>query len=193
MESLSSMYKITALSGPENYPTWAIRMTDILAEMELEDHITDKPEIPDDPEGKAKWLKADQKALRAIRIRVADGCTTYIMLSKSAKEAWDELKRKLAHHGPMAIRNTRKKLNEIKFIDNNDIEGHIRTLTGYRNDLLAQGKEISEEDFSTILLDSLPESWDIFVSTIPTSMYDTSTEIISRVLMEGRRKQYKTS
>ena len=64
-------------------------MEDILAEMGLEDHIAKNPEKPKDPEVLVDWLKQDQKALRAIRIRVGDSCTTYmyIKLSKSAKAA----------------------------------------------------------------------------------------------------------
>ncbi|TDL13567.1 hypothetical protein BD410DRAFT_846818 [Rickenella mellea] len=132
----SSIYRIDPLKGAENYPTWKIKIKDILTDMGLEDHIVEKLSKPSstqpsgsgttptetgkDKEGSGgaagaqaagpNWAKNDRTALSAIRLRVADIVLVYIANATTALEAWKTLRNIFEERGPGGKVQIRKKL-----------------------------------------------------------------------------------
>ncbi|CAK5283484.1 unnamed protein product [Mycena citricolor] len=116
-DTSTSAYQIQHLLGKENYQTWAVKITDILTDLQLEDYpkgqllkrssVVPPPITITIPDGTtttitssitvstataSKWERKDRQALSAIRLRVTNGPLVYITNASSAKEAWDCVK-----------------------------------------------------------------------------------------------------
>jgi transposase InsO family protein len=139
----------------------------------------------------ADWERKDRQALSAIRLRVSDAPLVYITNAKTSKEAWDTLEKMYRPRGAFAVVLLRRKLLHMQCPEGGDIEEHIRKLTSLRTQLQALGSTFGEDEFSTTLLTSLPDSWNPFIQTVDTSSFTDSAPIIARVLEQDRQKTAK--
>ncbi len=137
MSESHSVYKIDPLKGAENYPTWKIKMIDILTDLDLIEYADGTKKVPADAAAKTTWSKSDRKALSTIRLRVSDGPLVYISGLKTSAEAWKALKDMYEKKGPIGIVMTRRKFFRAQCEEGGDIEEHIRTLRSYQEELAA--------------------------------------------------------
>jgi gag-polypeptide of LTR copia-type/Domain of unknown function (DUF4219) len=164
--SHTNIYRIEPLSGAENYAVWKIKMMDILTGQDLWEYVDGTTTQPSDQTlGRGTWVKKDRMALSTIRLRVADKMLIYVASSTTLKEAWDTLKSLLETQGALGIVLAWRKLFQSQCADGMPIEKHIQTLRGYQEELHNLGQKIDGEEFSIILLTSLPESWDNYIAS----------------------------
>src|ERR1700678_2907261 len=133
------------------------------------------------------WRKKDRLALSMIRLRVANKMLVYITSLISAKEAWDALNSVLEAQGVLGIVLARQKLFRAQCAEGTTIEEHIRTLRSYQEELHNLGQKIDGEEFSIILLLSLPESWNVYISSIDTTSLKEAPRLIACILEHDRR------
>ena len=133
-------------------------MSDILTDLNYNDHIEDKAATLVDTAEAAKWKRADKKALAIICLRVADTLLVYIAGSTTALAAWSTLSNMFEAKGPIRIVSAHCKLFGTHCTEESNIEDHICIMRTYQQELATLQKPISEEDFSYTLLTSLPES-----------------------------------
>ncbi|KAJ7705035.1 hypothetical protein B0H17DRAFT_1126640 [Mycena rosella] len=74
----SSQYRIAALEGSRNYPSWKVQLLDIFTDADLEDHVDPNFIAPTDSAELKKWQKADRRTLSAIRLRVSPAIIQHI-------------------------------------------------------------------------------------------------------------------
>ncbi|KAJ6563998.1 hypothetical protein DFH08DRAFT_720898, partial [Mycena albidolilacea] len=77
----TSAYRIQHLLGEENYPTWAVKLTDILTDQGLIDYAA----------AILAWERKDRQALSQIRLRVSDDPLVYITDATTSSSAWRTL------------------------------------------------------------------------------------------------------
>jgi hypothetical protein len=183
----SNIYRIKPLEGAENYAVWKIKMVDILTDQGLWEYV--EGTAPDAEEQLAAWKKKDRTALSTIRLRVADKLLVYIASATSAKQAWTTLKELLEAQGPLGIVLARRKLFRARCEEGTSVEEHIRTLRSYQEELHSLGEEINDSEFSIILLTSLPDSWNNYISSIDTTTLTNAPKLIARILEHDRRMQ----
>ena len=142
-------------------------MSDILTNLNYDDHIEDKAAVLVDIAETAKWKQVDKKALVTIRLQVANTLLVYIAGSMTALAVWSMLSNMFETKSPIGIVSVCRKLFGTHCTEESDIEDHIRIMWTYQQELATLQKPISEEDFSYALLTSLPESWNNFISAVP--------------------------
>ena len=189
----TNVYRIEPLTGAENYAVWKIKMMDILTGQDLWEYIDGTTTLPTDEAQQPAWRKKDRMALSMIRLRVADKMLVYVASSTSAKEAWDTLKSLLETQGALGIVLARRKLFRSQCEDGTTIQEHIRTLRGYQEELHNLGQKIDGEEFSIILLTSLPESWNNYIASIDTTALKDAPALIARILEHDRRLSMRNS
>ena len=193
--SNSHAYKIKLLDGATSYPSWAIKMMDILTDQELDIYVTgskrDKPADTAKREDKEAWERGTRKALSSIRLRVGEGPMAYIRRATNAKEAWEKLQSIYQPKGAISIIHIRRKLFRAQCDEGDDIEAHIRALTNLRDKLASYGQTIEEAEFSVCILTSLPDSWDNWVSGIEINKITDSADIVSRIIQQDQRQKAK--
>ncbi|QRW20572.1 Copia protein [Rhizoctonia solani] len=112
----SGTHRIAPLRGTENYNMWRIQMEDILSDLDLYGYVNKTIIVPSktvlkternrkDDKGKplpdyeytatndeyTKWIKADQKALSNIRLRVNGSVLNLIQGCTTSANAWNAL------------------------------------------------------------------------------------------------------
>lgn len=189
--NVSSIYRIELLQGTPNYPSWKVQMVDILTDSGLEDHV--EP-AADDAAAKLRetdtaWIKADRRALSAIRLRVAPDVVHHIQGETTALSAWEMLSHLFELKGQMGIILARHKFYSTRAPADLALEPHIKLMRQFQGELKSLGQEVTDGDFSVALLSSLPPDWDAFVrSTLSGTTAPDSKTTISAILTEERRR-----
>jgi hypothetical protein len=110
---------------------------------------------------------------------MADKMLVYIQSTTTAYAAWKTLKDMLEPQGALGIVMVCWKLFRSQCEEGADIEEHIRTLQGYREELSSLGATIQNNEFSITLLTSLLETWNTFIGSIDTKKLDDTAKIIA--------------
>jgi hypothetical protein len=107
----------------------------------------------------------------------------------TAKEMWDQLKLVKESRGQQGIYTWRHKLYRTFASETKDIPAHIIELKQIQENLHLMGSVVPDMDFRTILMGSLPPSWETFVVTHQSNPTMTSHELISMIHEEDRRRK----
>src|SRR6202789_2385326 len=183
----TNVYRIEPLTGAENYAVWKIKMIDILTGQDLWEYVDGTTILPTDTASQSGWCKKDRLALSMIRLRVAEKMLVYVASLTSAREVWETLNSLLEAQGTLGIVLARQKLFWAQCFEGTTIEEHIRTLRSYQEELHNLGQKVDGEEFSIILLSSLPESWNAYISSIDTTSLKEAPRLIARILEHDRR------
>jgi hypothetical protein len=194
--SLSSLYHIEHLNN-ENWLGWKCHVKAILFEKGIEGYV--EGTVPRPPPGRdadiAQWEINDQKAQTVIELSVADSQMIHLSGAKVAKEIWDQLKLVKESRGKQVITTWWGKFYRTFTDDDDDIPMHIKHMREIQETLHMMGSLVAEDNFCTVLISSLPESWDIFTTTYQNRIGDantiTSHELISLIMEENSRRKEK--
>ena len=183
----TSLYNIEKLRGADNFFVWKMRMTYILKDLKLWNHVEPGTRPASVPE--STWEDADQRALTAIALRLDMGASLDIVGATTAKDAWDLL---CGANQPTTRAHRielRRRLYFARMSDDDDVNEHVRTFRSYKEALAATGKKIDDDEFAEILIQSLPDSWSGFVSSLSDDVASKSVLVISRMRQEQARRQ----
>jgi len=128
---------------------------------------------------------------------VSPRLSTLIMPLKTAKEMWDEIKKDATKKSKLCQVDTRRRLQESRCEEGDDMPTHLNKLVHLRNELDGMGASIPDEDFTTILLGSFPPSYRTLLSTITISAQLAgntipSTDVIRIVTEEAAHRAIAT-
>ena len=104
-----------------------------------------------------------------MRILISNNLSVaqFVHVSEAAtvKQVWDNLKAIHEHHGQQSILTIRCTLYQSHVQDGDDIVAHLMTLRLLQVQLHHMGSKVPDQDFTNILLSSLPKSWDPFMTS----------------------------
>ena len=193
---LSTLYRIEQLKE-NNWWSWKFKIETILDDKRLRGYIDGKKKRPAEnsplKDEIEKWDDEDQMARTVIKLLVHDSQTIHCAGAKTAYELWQQLKAVKEPRGQTGIITWRKKLYATRAKWDTDIPTHLKHLREIYETLHTMGDNgISDSEFKTTIMTSLPESWDQFL-TIYTQPGSTANDINSHelyaILMEEDRKR----
>ena len=184
----SMKIEIKSFDEKINFGLWQRRMRGILVQQRLQIAllgIEKKPENMTD----AEWMDIDERAISSIEAYITDDVLNHVVSCTTAKDMWDELE---AIYLGKSLSNKlflKKKLFKLEMKEGEDVMKHINIFNALINDLNWIDVQISEEDQALLLLASLPDSYEHFITTL---MFGKSTlkfnevvqDIISHVTMK---------
>src|SRR5271156_5223656 len=96
----------------------------------------------------------------------------------------------------MVTVDLRRKLQAEKCSESGDLRAHLNKLQAMREDLVSMGGSINDEDFTSIVLGSIPQSYDPYIAAITatSSLLDktlSSTNLIDAIRDEADRRTIK--
>ena len=125
----------------------------------------------------ARW-KADEAAVRQLIVAsVPDSVFNRIKGSANAKSVWDELKTIFEGRTRNLLIDLGRKLQNTRCGEDDDVHAHFEALANFCKQLAAMGQTISDEQYTNILMSSLPSSYDANISIITTNADMNSTTI----------------
>jgi hypothetical protein len=184
---------------------WAIyheRMVLMLDALGLVDHLTDAKvpksgadaETVDEAEATIRWESDDatvklniDASVPDVAFRVAKGGTT------SAKDIWHNLKMRFETRSLRIRLELERRLYSQKCENMDDVRTHFARMDSLRKQVAAAGKLIPDDEYSYLLLLSLPEAYDATVSVIMATAYisekDPSSDVVTRLITKEYEKK----
>ena len=161
----SSFYQIKPL-GQDNWLAWKHRTQAVLQEHKLIGHIeaTISESARTNP-GYHVWKEEDdEKAQTQLELSMEDKELDNLT-GDNAAELWANLSTVKQSKGKMGILRTQKTLYWAIMDDSIELLVNIALLKHYRAELSALGSVMEDDDFSMLILSSLPDSWESFNET----------------------------
>ena len=201
----SGSYRIEPLKS-NNWLPWKRRITAILRDQKLAKYIKKDaaPPTPADPakptadERKAieTWQDGDYRAQTRIELSIADTEMVYIMGATTASQMWKQLALVKENRGKLGILIARKAFYRYDAEEGVNVVAHVSKLREMQEELHLMGTKIEDEEFVNVLVMSLPESWENFLTSYMGTRTDgakmpTSHEMIAMLLEEERRRMKK--
>ena len=116
-------------------------------------------------------------ALIMLCASILDAIYTQVKGGNTVKALWNTLKTLFEGHSHNRIMDLMNKLQFLKCLEGDNLCTHFLDLTNLCAQLSTMGKSFSNEDFATILLRSLLDSYKMQVSSIVTLVDMTNTTI----------------
>jgi gag-polypeptide of LTR copia-type len=161
-----STYKIESLKD-DNWVAWSSRMTTILKFQSAYGHVQGTVPKPNDPAQLQKWEQQDLLAQILIKNNTSDEQMVHINQDsiKTAAQMWQSLRAVHELRGQSGITAAKRTFYGTRASDNVNIPDHIAEMRRQQNKLHQMGCMIDDEEFKTVLVMSLPQSWDHFISS----------------------------
>lgn len=139
------------------------------------------------------WEEAGGQAHTIIKLSIGDQEMIHICRADTALQMWKQLLLVKETHSRIGILVAQRKMYQTYADKGTNIADHITKYGKMQEEIHMMGSLVTDEDFSKLLLSSLPESWDQFTSAYLGSHSDEkvtvkSHEIIAILLEEHRRQ-----
>src|SRR6266702_3442495 len=115
---------------------------------------------------KIRW-RHDQAAVKQlIGLSVRDTVFNAIKTSNTAKDVWDQLKKLFEGCTTLILVDLGRRLQTTHCAEEDSIREHFERLTDLRQQLAAMGKTVPDSEYASILMGSLPPSYQPTLSAI---------------------------
>jgi gag-polypeptide of LTR copia-type len=105
-----------------------------------------------------QYLQEQAVVFQQIASTIPDSLYLKIKGKPTVKEAWAALKNDFEKRSKMITIDLRKRLYDIRCAENGNIRTHFDNIRTMREELASLGTELSEPDFSAVILGSLPKT-----------------------------------
>ena len=99
----------------------------------------------------------------------------HVSQASMVKQMWENLTAMHEIHGQQSITALRHTLYHTKAVEGDDIVAHVNKMRSHQATLHQMGSIINDEDFKSILVSSLPVTWDAFTASYLGSQTGTGT------------------
>jgi len=169
----------------DNYSLWSFKIQVILESRGLW-HLADGTEVaPTEQFALKRWKMRDACARLQLMTNIPDKWLWMFGQASSAQEVWTALQEHLKPGSQYKCSLAMRKFTSMKLPEGGDVLAHVQRMGGLWQDVLASNACTSEDPdlfFVATLLDSLPPSWSVFVTSWKVTV-DRST--VSRATAIG--------
>lgn len=151
----------------ENYWTWKTRMEDLLCVRELYETIESKDAV--DGIDEREWKYLNRKAVAIIRQFVDDSVYQNVAIYTNAFELWSKLESMYGRKSVMSQVFMMRKLSNLKYKDGESMGLYLSNFQLLVNELIGSKVNLDDELQASLLLTSLPYSYDSFVTLLSNS------------------------
>ena len=193
MTSMSETIKIEKLNG-KNYQSWKYNIKLVLMERGLwgftqEGQETPPAETATTAVKNAFRLRSD-KAYSLIALNVKKDLQVHISSVINPLEAWKILQKQFEFVSVTQIVRINRKFYAASMKEDADLMQHLTHMTSLAEQLREMKEEISSKKFATVVLGSLPESYDNFLTSLNArNADDLDWENVKGLLIEEYMKR----
>src|SRR6202522_4312065 len=144
----------------------------------------------------ARWESDEAMIRQAIASSISDSLFLEVKKKKTGMEMWEAVKDQREKKSRMVTVDMRRKLQAEKCLESGDVRAHLNRLQAMREDLASMGGSILDEDFTSIILGSIPPSYDTYIAAITatSALMDKTlspTNLIDAIRDEADRRTIK--
>ena len=130
----------------------------------------------------ARWKRDEAMVKQLVAGSVPDTVFSQIKAGLGAKEVWEQLRLLYEGRSKLILVDLRRKMQNTCCGPEDDVRAHFNKLAELKEQLAAMGHKITDEEYATILLGSLPDSYDSAMNSI-TAAADISGKAITPALV----------
>jgi hypothetical protein len=144
----------------------------------------------------SRWAASKRTVKHTIAASVPNSVFNKIKSSTCAKDAWDTLKVLFKGRSQMIVMDLRRKIQSLKCREDENIHTHLDNVANLREQLAVMGTAIPDSKYATILLSSIPSTYDTMTSAMLTAARLGNTTltpslVISLIFNEYNRRILK--
>ena len=117
----------------------------------------------------AHWDRKDQIAWNLLNKRLPDATMLEVRRYKTAKERWDIVKLEFMAKSAYTRNALHRSFMEMRCPKGGDVRAFLTSLKTRRNELLAAGVTVNNEDFERTVLDGIPDALGTYALQLLTS------------------------
>ena len=191
--SLSEITKIEKLNG-RNYQSWKYNVKLILIECGLWGFTQEDQETPPAADASATVKSAfrlrSDKAYSLVALNVKKDLQGHISSTTDPLAAWKILQKQFEFVSVTKIVRLNRKFYTASKKEGADLMQHLTHMTSLAEQLREMNEEISSKKFATVVLGSLPDSYDNFLTSLNArSADDLDWENVKGLLIEEYMKR----
>ncbi len=158
-----------------NWATYRDRMTLIIRSRKCGDHLEsntltqtyqDQWEDVSAARLPRKWDTNEAVTKVLVASTLPDGVFNQIKTKATVKAQWDELKKKYETHTSMNRLNLRSKLMNTRCVEGGNVREVFNQLADIYQQLVSDGVTITDEEYASVLCNSLPPSYESTIDSI---------------------------
>lgn len=184
MPEFSSSYGIKKLNN-DNYEKWKCKLELLFIKDKLWRVITQDPPSPIT----TAWTEKDNEARATIGLLCEDDQLEYIEGTSTAKEAWEALK---TQHQKSSLSTTVNLLRTIfgsRLQEGGDVEKHVNSILEATKRLAICGNGFKDDMVASIILGSMPDSYDPLIMGIGSRADELSTKLVKCKLVDEYKRR----
>ena len=125
-----------------------------------------------------RWAHGEATVKQAIAASVPDSIFNHIKSKTRAKDVWDALKALFEGRSQMIVVDLRRKLQSMKCGEDDNVRVHFDQIADIREQLASMGTSIPDSEYASILLGSIPTSYEPATSAMSTTAKLTNTVLM---------------
>ena len=125
-----------------------------------------------------------------IAASIPNSVFTNLKSKMTTKDVWDALKALYKGHTQMVLVKMSQQLQTSRCSKDNNVHEHFDKLTNLREQLGAIGKSIPDNEYTLILMGSLPESYTAILGSIATAAEMSSMTVSAAVVVKIATDEY---
>ena len=156
-------------------------------------HHLDEDELGELDKIKEKWDVYNQReaSIKAqILTTIPESFAIEIQALDTSKKLWDALCKKHENRALTVVVNLRPRLYALKCLNNSNVNVYIQLLNTMYQQLKGMCKEISKNDFTTLILASLPKSYCPLINMISLQNCVSTIPLKPGMVMESILEEF---
>ena len=189
---MAEITKIEPLSG-KNYQSWKYNIKLVLMERGLWGFVEGTENAPNSTATDAvrnAYRLCSDKAYSLIALSVDKSLQVHVSSTIDPRAAWEMLQKQFECVSIAQIVRLNRKFYAATMKEGTDLMEHLMYMTSLAEQLRELKEEITPQKFATVVLGSLPESYDNFISSLnATKVDELNWDDIKGLLIEEYKKR----
>ena len=139
----------------------------------------------------AAWRKGEATIKQLIASTISDSQFMKIFTKPTVCEIWNELKKEHESKSLMVSVDLRRRLHELRCGERDDAREHFAKMRAMREDLAAMGHSPSDDDLCAIVLGSMSNSYEPFISALSATSRVLGKSLKPDELMDVLTEEYE--
>ena len=138
----------------------------------------------------ARWAYGEATVKQMIAASVPDSVFTQIKGSTRAKDVWDALRALYEGRTSMIVADLHRQIQTLRCGEDDNVRTHFEAMANLREQLAAMGTTIPDEEYTSVLLSSIPRSYDGNTSAMSTTVALTNARLTSSTVVKLLTDEY---
>ena len=138
-----------------------------------------------------RWAKDQAKASQLMDATIPDVVFHKIKATNNVKEVWDMLKVEFDGKSRSVMVDLGRKFQTTRCGDDEDVRAHFSKLAYLREQLMALGRAVSDDEYAAVLMGSLPPAYDGAIDSLTSSCDVNDKDVTPVAAIRAATREYE--